>query len=271
MEGSFKDTGSLGTLFGAIADELERREEMLLGRIACLEKKIGELEERIACLEVSQEPSGENEEYVQVEENEDEYPDEDMIADGAEMAAGGSQEEEEDVTVCMEVAEDEVVEFREEAEEEVGETVESGEIVESEETVLQEELPEEELPEVELEFEFELDDEERPESYREDDDEPVLVLDKVRPDWYDWEVDIPGHYIDDIREGIGLNDKILFMNELFGGSVEVFNDTVDDLNGMRNLVETVEYLRERFPQWDEESDEVYRFYMIVRRRFNKQK
>jgi hypothetical protein len=40
---------------------------------------------------------------------------------------------------------------------------------------------------------------------------------------------------------------------------------------MHNLVETVEYLRERFPHWDEESDEVYRFYMTVRRRFNKQK
>ena len=137
------------------------------------------------------------------------------------------------------------------------------ELVEPEETE-----HEEELPEVELEFEFELDDEAFEDTQVE---EPVLVLDKVRPDWYDWEVDIPGHYIDDIREGIGLNDKILFMRELFGDSVEVFNETIDALNGMCNLVETVEYLRERFPQWDEESDEVYRFYMTVRRRFNKQK
>ena len=95
-------------------------------------------------------------------------------------------------------------------------------------------------------------------------------MDKARPDWYDWEVDIPGPYIEDIRDGIGLNDRILFLNELFYGDEERFAAALSALNGMEKLVDAVEYMRKRYPQWDEESDEVYRFYMTVRRRFNKQ-
>ena len=267
MNGSFKDTDSLGTLFGAIADVLGKREEMLLERIALLEEKIEQLEDKVALLEENalcfeDAEDGQEEESAGMPGEEVEEPEivghEDEFPDGK-------------------VHEEEPLSYEESAEEDF-------EAFEPEEEAT---AVEEELPEIEVELEFDFDDEEeevvveevddyaevedKAEDCREEDDEPVLVLDKVRPDWYDWEVDIPGHYIDDIREGIGLNDKILFMNELFGGSVEVFNETIDDLNQMHNLVGTVEYLRERFPDWDEESDEVYRFYMTVRRRFNKQK
>ena len=100
---------------------------------------------------------------------------------------------------------------------------------------------------------------------------PVLVVDKARPDWYDWEVDIPGSYIEDIWDGIGLNDRLLFLKELFRGDEIDFSETLDALNEMATLVEAVEYIRGRYSFWDEESDEVYRFYMTVRRRFNKQR
>ena len=243
MEGNFKDTRSLGELFSAMAQELDSREEMLLERIARLEERISELEEKVASLEGSAS----------------------YFEDQVDGSAGEPNGEMEEAGVEETGVEEPVVG------EEGLEEFESQE----EEAAVEEELPE---IEVELEFDFDEEDEVVVEEMedevgdcREEDDGSVLVLDKVRPDWYDWEVDIPGHYIDDIREGIGLNDKILFMNELFGGSAEVFNETMDDLNCKKNLVETVEYLRERFPEWDEESDEVYRFYMTVRRRFNKQK
>ena len=112
------------------------------------------------------------------------------------------------------------------------------------------------------------------EEYKEgdvEDEGPVLVVDKARPDWYDWEVDIPGSYIEDIWDGIGLNDRLLFLKELFNGDEIDFSETLDVLNEMTTLVEAVEYIRGRYPFWDEESDEVYRFYMTVRRRFNKQR
>ena len=99
--------------------------------------------------------------------------------------------------------------------------------------------------------------------------EEILLMDKAKPEWYDWEVDIPGPHIDDIWDGIGLNDRLLFLRELFYGNEEDFRDVVARLNTMERLVQATELIRERYPQWNEESDEVYRFYMTVRRRFNK--
>lgn len=102
----------------------------------------------------------------------------------------------------------------------------------------------------------------------------ISVNDAAKPDWYDWEVDYPAAYIDDIYKGISFNDRYEFVKELFNvtGNLSeaeiVFKETLDDINCMDNFKEVVAYIRHRFPQWDELSDEVYRFYMIVRRKFN---
>lgn len=102
----------------------------------------------------------------------------------------------------------------------------------------------------------------------------ISVNDAAKPDWYDWEVDYPASYIDDIYKGISFNDRYEFVKELFNvtGNLSeaeiVFKETLDDINCMDNFKEVVAYIRHRFPQWDEQSDEVYRFYMIVRRKFN---
>lgn len=96
-----------------------------------------------------------------------------------------------------------------------------------------------------------------------------------QPGWFDWEVDYPAEYIEDIYEGVNLNDRYEFVRELFnvtgnlGEAEMIFKETLDDINGMESFKEVVAYIRNRFPQWDEQSDEVYRFYMIARRRFNK--
>ncbi len=213
MKENLRETDSLQTLFGAVVEVLERREEILLERITALEQKVEQLEMTIAGF---QEKPVKEEEVVVYPQADDEGDELDFQLDDSEFDAMPDEEE--------------GFQLQEEFEEEFGQ--------------------------------------EKPGQPQE---QPVLMVDKVRPDWYDWEVDIPGDYIEDIRDGIGLNDRILFLNELFGGNMEDFERAIDDLNGMRNLVETVEYLRDRFPQWDEESDEVYRFYMTVRRRFNKQK
>lgn len=102
----------------------------------------------------------------------------------------------------------------------------------------------------------------------------VSVNDAAKPDWYDWEVDYPAAYIDDIYKGISFNDRYEFVKELFNvtGNLSeaeiIFKETLDDINGMDSFKEVVAYIRHRFPQWDELSDEVYRFYMVVRRKFN---
>ena len=74
---------------------------------------------------------------------------------------------------------------------------------------------------------------------------------------------------------INFNDRYEFVKELFnvtGNPDEaemIFKETLDAINEMENFKVVVAYMRERFPQWDEQSDEVYRFYMAVRRKFNR--
>lgn len=103
-----------------------------------------------------------------------------------------------------------------------------------------------------------------------------IVNDAAKPDWYDWEVDYPAEYVSDVYKAISFNDRFEFIKELFNLSGDLseaeylFKDTLDDINEMENFKQVVEYTRHRFPQWDEQSDEVYRFYMAIRRKFNKQ-
>ncbi len=96
-----------------------------------------------------------------------------------------------------------------------------------------------------------------------------IILEAVKPDWYDWEVDYPAPYIENISDGIGFNDRLLFLKELFNENTNLFGITLTRLNGMESFKEAVDYLREKFPQWNEQSDEVYRFYMNVRRKLRK--
>ena len=105
--------------------------------------------------------------------------------------------------------------------------------------------------------------------------EAKMINDAAKPDWYDWEVDYPASYIDDVYKGISFNDRYEFVKELFNvtGNLDeaemIFKETLDAINEMENFKVVVAYMRERFPQWDEQSDEVYRFYMAVRRKFNR--
>lgn len=100
-------------------------------------------------------------------------------------------------------------------------------------------------------------------------EEKRTILEAARPDWYDWEVDYPASYIEDIAGGIGFNDKILFLKELFRNDEELFSTVIKTLNEMGSFREAVSYIRENFPEWNEERDEVYRFYMNVRRKLRK--
>ena len=124
--------------------------------------------------------------------------------------------------------------------------------------------------------ESELQDEEKGEPGYESEQEEVQESEQEsgRADWYDWEVDYPAAHIDNIYDGIGINDRYEFIRELFNHNENLhdaellFRRTIDDLNRLGSFKEAVAYIRARFPQWDEDSDEVYRFYMIVRRKFN---
>ena len=148
--------------------------------------------------------------------------------------------------------------------------VEENAVEEVEERALNPEMDETGLPEMEKEemkTEF-------AEGAENEEDTPEIVNDAARADWYDWEVDYPASHIDNIYDGIGINDRYEFVRELFNvnGNLHeaelLFKRTIDDLNRLDSFKEALVYTRARFPQWDELSDEVYRFYMTVRRKFS---
>ncbi len=81
-----------------------------------------------------------------------------------------------------------------------------------------------------------------------------------------WRTDMPGTQVRDIRSAISLNDRILFINMLFGQDPMAFQEALTKINQMVSLDEVVEYITAERPEWNLESETVYRFMMAVRRK-----
>ncbi|MCK9628353.1 MAG: hypothetical protein M0R37_07160 [Bacteroidales bacterium] len=99
-------------------------------------------------------------------------------------------------------------------------------------------------------------------------DQGESILDITRGKGPAWMIDIPGPHLSDINDGITLNDKILYINELFNGDDQQYRLSIQRLNEMSSLDEVLDYTRNAFPDWDEDTQATYRFYMNVRRKVN---
>ena len=100
---------------------------------------------------------------------------------------------------------------------------------------------------------------------------PVPVAPKPaapRPDTerLPWRLDKPGMSVKNIRSGISLYDRALFIGTLFKEDYALYDKTISELNGLANLDEAVDYLLERFPDWNLKSDIVYNFMMAIRKK-----
>ncbi len=82
-----------------------------------------------------------------------------------------------------------------------------------------------------------------------------------------WMVDIPGPKVEMIQSALSFNDRLTFIRDLFDGDSEQFNITLDRINETSTFDEVVSDMRDAYPEWDESSPLVYRFYMEVRRKF----
>mgnify|MGYP007002424712 CR=1 FL=1 len=91
------------------------------------------------------------------------------------------------------------------------------------------------------------------------------VMDKMA-EKESWRTDMPGSGVNDIRSAISLNDRILFINTLFHEDPIAFKDTLGKLNSMQSFEDGVKYLKNQHPEWNTESEVVYRFMMAVRRK-----
>ena len=178
----------------------------------------------------------------------------------AQLQQAVGQEDADDTPIDLDL--DEPVEVADES-------VEVVEEVKEEEVV--EDLPDDDLPFGDI-------------SLDEDDDLPIFAApEPVQPvvkaeqnvkqavidsmtDRQAWRTDMPGTQVKDIRSAISLNDRILFINMLFGQDPMAFQEALTRINQMASLDEVVDYVAAERPEWDLESETVYRFMMAVRRK-----
>ena len=95
---------------------------------------------------------------------------------------------------------------------------------------------------------------------------PKPVTPRPETERMPWRLDKPGMAVKNIRSGISLYDRALFIGTLFKEDYALYDKTISELNGLANLDEAVDYLLERFPDWNLKSDIVYNFMMAIRKK-----
>jgi hypothetical protein len=77
--------------------------------------------------------------------------------------------------------------------------------------------------------------------------------------------------VKDLRKAIGLNDKFLFINELFRGDENMYERSIKTINGFQNFAEAEFWIKRELKLklgWVEKSEAVEHFDQVVRRRFS---
>lgn len=77
--------------------------------------------------------------------------------------------------------------------------------------------------------------------------------------------------IDSIKQHITLNQKFMFINELFAGNKDEFNSALDQLERCASYNEAMRFIKQEYMiknQWNPEDDEVAEFLEVVAKRYN---
>jgi hypothetical protein len=74
---------------------------------------------------------------------------------------------------------------------------------------------------------------------------------------------------DDLRSGIGINEKFMFINELFEGSMQEYNEAITAFNQCRSQEEAVALIKSLSDRhsWHEDTDAMQQFNGIVNHRY----
>ena len=76
--------------------------------------------------------------------------------------------------------------------------------------------------------------------------------------------------IADLLTAIGLNERYLYANDLFGGDIEEFRKAVRLLNEFDNEAEASRYFNEELRRaygWEEDNELAEALFLLVKRRF----
>jgi hypothetical protein len=76
--------------------------------------------------------------------------------------------------------------------------------------------------------------------------------------------------VDDLRQAIGINDKFLFINELFEGNIAQYNNAIDELNSFFSLNGALTYVKELSVlfAWPQESPAKDKLCQLLERKFD---
>lgn len=95
--------------------------------------------------------------------------------------------------------------------------------------------------------------------------------DKLKSDVADLKSALNDTPVRDLRKAIGVNDRYVFINQLFRGDEVMYERSLKTINGFRILPEA-EYWMERELKvklgWDENREATRHFYQLVKRRFS---
>ena len=78
------------------------------------------------------------------------------------------------------------------------------------------------------------------------------------------------NHITDLKAVIGINEKFLFIKELFNGNMQEYNKSINKLNDCKNHKETGKHINTLIKRykWNNESDPVKRFNELLERKFD---
>ena len=108
--------------------------------------------------------------------------------------------------------------------------------------------------------------EDEDEDWEDEDDQPFRV---EEPEDNSLAAKLQRAHVSDIRLALGINDKVMIINELFMGSVERYNKSIDALNDFPTLSGARVYMSELQIelQWDTDSQAYRMLNDLVERRF----
>ena len=80
---------------------------------------------------------------------------------------------------------------------------------------------------------------------------------------------VPSERIENLKTAITINEKFMFINELFDGNLREYNETIETLNGFKTLDQAADFLdlmrKKNF--WNTGSNAFKKLKELVERRF----
>ena len=100
-------------------------------------------------------------------------------------------------------------------------------------------------------------------------DTPETLVEHLQHDDNSLAAKLQQKSINELRTAIGINDKFLFVNELFGGSMEKYKRSIENLDDMKTLNGTLIYLNELKVelQWNSSNEAYQKLLNLIHRKF----